>query len=1039
MNEGTEMAAYEFDELKRSILEGSVVPMGIYQVVDGRVTTLLVSDGFCELFGCRDRQETLELMNRDPYWNVHPDDLQRVIDESAAFMGNDTPYNLVCRIKSENGYRLIHLRGKRVITETGARLAVVWYIDEGSVNVDATRAQGDDRIVGLKASLQSLLNNMPAMTFSKDVATSRYLACNQMFADFVGKGAPEEVVGQTDYDFFDKATADRLVSDNRATLSMDEPYRLFEEVQDSAGDLHRLETVKLKFVDEMGRLCVLGMSLDVTETLRAKEENERARAAYEEAVSVGAVYESIVHALSDDYFNLYYVDMETDDYVEYGSRTERGQNAEERRGVDFFAESRRNAPHFIYRKDLQRFREELDKEKLSAEVKRHGAYTYHYRLMIDGVPTYVSMKATRVPGDDGHIVIGVSNVNTQVRDRMAAERAVEARKAYLRLKAFAGNLIVLYYVDPESGEYTEFSTTASYESLGIAKRGSDFFETTYENSLDTVHPEDQELFHSHVTKENVLAAIEQNGSFALDYRLMSDGLPTYVRLKAVMVEEDGKGLLVIGLLDEDAQVRQEHEYERNLTAAREKAVIDPLTGVKNKHAYAEWEGRINTAMAKGEQEPFAVVICDVNDLKTVNDQYGHKEGDACIKRACARICDAFAHSPVFRVGGDEFAVILTAGDYERRSELMELVTAVPRSRSEQKVGETIAAGMAKYEKGRHSSLLSVFEEADQAMYKRKRAMKEANKSVGSTDEARTDLGPIPIMNARKTILVAEDVELQRDIMDEYLGDDYDIIFASDGVEAMEKLRSHKHEISLVLLDLYMPRMTGREVISEMQIDDDLMSIPVVFLTVDQDAELDCLRIGAMDFIPKPFPDIEIVKARIAKCIELSEDRDLIRQTERDRLTGLLNKEYFFRYVERLDQIHEDEVLDALACDINNLHAINERYGRQFGDHVLHCVGAGIRRLARQTEGIGCREGGDTFLLYCPHQQDYERLLGAFVADLFDDRTMASRVSLRFGVLTDAQGEPDVEERFVRAKAASDGVKGDPHRVVGFYEYDSQDV
>ena len=107
--------------------------------------------------------------------------------------------------------------------------------------------------------------------------------------------------------------------------------------------------------------------------------------------------------------------------------------------------------------------------------------------------------------------------------------------------------------------------------------------------------------------------------------------------------------------------------------------------------------------------------------------------------------------------------------------------------------------------------------------------------------------------------------------------------------------------------------------------------------------------------------------------------------------------------------------------------------------MLHCVGAGIRRLARQTEGIGCREGGDTFLLYCPHQHDYERLLSVFVADLFDDRTMASRVSLRFGVLTDAQEEPDVEERFVRAKAASDDVKGDPQRMVGFYEYDSQDA
>ena len=100
------------------------------------------------------------------------------------------------------------------------------------------------------------------------------------------------------------------------------------------------------------------------------------------------------------------------------------------------------------------------------------------------------------------------------------------------------------------------------------------------------------------------------------------------------------------------------------------------------------------------------------------------------------------------------------------------------------------------------------------------------------------------------------------------------------------LQSHKDEIDLVLLDLQMPNMGGRELIARMQIDEDLRSIPVIILTVDQDAELDCLRIGAMDFIPKPLPDVEIVKARIDKCIELAENRELIRDTERDKITGL---------------------------------------------------------------------------------------------------------------------------------------------------------
>ena len=778
------------------------------------------------------------------------------------------------------------------------------------------------------------------------------------------------------------------------------------------------------------------MSVNATEVMRAKEESARTEAAYQEALSTRAIYESIVDALSRDYFDLYYVDVVTDEYIEYGSRTEEGQRSMERRGTDFFAECKEAAVGFIYDEDLDRVIEALDKKRLLAKVEKHGVYTHHYRLLIDGVPTYVSLKATRIPDDRRHIIIGISNVDAQVRDRMAAERAAEDRKSYLRLNALAGNLTVLYYVDPKTSEYTEFSASTSYENLGIAKRGDDFFKSSYENAVRAIHPDDLALFHAQVTKENVLATIKRDGVFVLDYRLTSNDLPTYVRLKAAMVEEDGKTMLLIGLLDEDAQIRQEKEYVRNLSAAREMAVIDSLTGVKNKHAYAEWEERINAAIKRDEQEPFAVVVCDVNGLKMVNDLYGHKEGDACIKKACTKICKIFSHSPVFRVGGDEFAVILTKSDYERRTQLVNSVVAIPPDRSQTTAGETIAAGMAEYKKGQHSSLLSVFEEADKAMYKRKRLMKEAFSSDDGEDEGAVDDEQIPAINVRRLILVADDVEMHREMLGDLLEDDYDVIYACDGVEALEKLRNHKDEIALILLDLYMPKMTGREVIAEMQVDEDLMSIPAIFLTVDQDAELDCLRIGAMDFIPKPFPDIKIVKARIAKCIELSEDRDLIRHTERDRLTGLLNKEFFFRYVDRLDRIHGKDALDAMVCDVNNLHSINGQYGRQFGDHVLHSVGAGIRRLARHVDGIGCREGGDTFFLYCPHRNDYEELLGKFSTEVFADEEMASRVSLRFGVFGDARQEPDVEERFFRAKSAADSTKNNPQRTIGFYEYAS---
>ena len=283
-------------------------------------------------------------------------------------------------------------------------------------------------------------------------------------------------------------------------------------------------------------------------------------------------------------------------------------------------------------------------------------------------------------------------------------------------------------------------------------------------------------------------------------------------------------------------------------------------------------------------------------------------------------------------------------------------------------------------------------------------------------------------------MIVDDIESNREILGDLLMDDYDVLYAADGVETMEVLQSNGDEVDLVLLDLFMPNMSGREVLMQMQVNEDLASIPVIVLTVDEDAQIDCLRYGAMDFISKPYPDIEIVKARIAKCIELSENRDLIRQTQRDKLTELFNVDYFMRYVDRFDHLYKNTVLDAVACNVNGIHSINKQHGRQFGDFVLRTFGLSLRKLARKIGGMGCRQTGDAFLMYCPHQENYEQLIQELLQDFFANEEIAGKVSLRFGVFVNAQQEPDIEERFVCAKIAADKVQG-TNAACGFYELD----
>jgi diguanylate cyclase (GGDEF)-like protein len=147
----------------------------------------------------------------------------------------------------------------------------------------------------------------------------------------------------------------------------------------------------------------------------------------------------------------------------------------------------------------------------------------------------------------------------------------------------------------------------------------------------------------------------------------------------------------------------------------------------------------------------------------------------------------------------------------------------------------------------------------------------------------------------------------------------------------------------------------------------------------------------------------------------------------EKLTGLFNVDYFMRYVNRYDQYYKDVSFDAVFCDIRHFHSVNKQYGRQFGDLVLRTIGISMKKLTRKTGGIGCRKEGGTFLLYFPHQEDCKQLLEKFMENLFVDPDTAERITTRVGVFTDAQKEPDIEERFARAKNAA----GNAEKQTGF--------
>ena len=172
--------------------------------------------------------------------------------------------------------------------------------------------------------------------------------------------------------------------------------------------------------------------------------------------------------------------------------------------------------------------------------------------------------------------------------------------------------------------------------------------------------------------------------------------------------------------------KEEKKWIEELGAAKQVGLTDSLTSVKNKYAYTQWEESIDADIRLGRSEAFAVVVCDINDLKFVNDNYGHRAGDEYIKRMSAAICRYFSHSPVFRYGGDEFVVIVKGEDYANRNDILKNIISEAENNS-RNGGDVMAVGMAEFDSSQHNTLQRVFETADVKMYERKQYLKSLKK------------------------------------------------------------------------------------------------------------------------------------------------------------------------------------------------------------------------------------------------------------------------------------------------------------------------
>ncbi len=300
----------------------------------------------------------------------------------------------------------------------------------------------------------------------------------------------------------------------------------------------------------------------------------------------------------------------------------------------------------------------------------------------------------------------------------------------------------------------------------------------------------------------------------------------------------------------------------------------------------------------------------------------------------------------------------------------------------------------------------------------------------------------------KRILIVDDDNMNCVMAKHALSGSYEVFAVNSGREALDYLE--KEEVDLILMDIEMPEMSGKEVASQIKAHEEWFRIPIVFLTADADpkTEVECLSWGADDFITKPFVPL-VMNTRISRILEVYElRRNLEKQLEKrtkqmekatmksltDALTRLHNRDYLEKNLR--EYLHKGGMGTMFMIDLDNFKTMNDTYGHIMGDKTLQFFSEVLKEYSNEADLI-CRLAGDEFVTFYPQLTDRdvaarkaESIIKAF-ADKMGSLGYAGIVSVSIGIMI-SQGGETFENLYNRADKALYCVKNSGKNAYHFY-------
>ena len=376
-------------------------------------------------------------------------------------------------------------------------------------------------------ALQRAFDTIPIAILEVKGDKARYVRSNRSYQDFIKRVFHIDMLEElTEYGSAAIGYGEKFVSAVRQCCEDGNRAFLDENLPDGS--------VVHSFVSRISVNPVTGSTAVVIAVLSITEPDDR------------TTYVDIAKSLAADYYNIFVIDLDTDEYEEFSSRVGGEELSTVRRGKDFFESARHETMTRIFEEDREPFLKWFTRENVLHELDTQGVFTTTYRLIDTGVPVYVNMKITRMQGGN-RIILGISNIDAQMRLQEEDRKLRQEKTALGRIAALAGSYIALYLVDPETEHFIEYSSSKEYARLGLMKQGENFFTQVKKDAYDNIYPEDVQRHLKVFTKENILNEIRRNGLFFHNYRLLMNGKYVPLTLRAAMTREDDGEKLILGV------------------------------------------------------------------------------------------------------------------------------------------------------------------------------------------------------------------------------------------------------------------------------------------------------------------------------------------------------------------------------------------------------------------------------------------------------------------------------------------------------------